>query len=155
MLDGQHKKSGHPRPCQNCSQGPPAEKTGRRSLLNRPSSPSDDPVGQGTELSWTELSLHEICCCIVTSQTDFGRVWGAISKVDIVRILGKNVSVTYFQNRGSVFFLPHFAFCFVTLRTKERLAKRIAGALVRLCVERRVNGISITERLKRDSNLRC
>ena len=29
-------KSGHPCPCQNCSQGPPAEKTGRGSLLNRP-----------------------------------------------------------------------------------------------------------------------
>ena len=28
--------SGHPCPCQNCSQGPCAEKTGRRSLLNRP-----------------------------------------------------------------------------------------------------------------------
>ena len=28
-------KSGHPRPCQNYSQRPPAEKTGRGSLLNR------------------------------------------------------------------------------------------------------------------------
>ena len=44
------KKSGHPCPCQNCSQGPPAEKTGRGSLLNRPSCPPDDPNGQGTEL---------------------------------------------------------------------------------------------------------
>ena len=35
-------KSGHPCPCQNCSQGPPAEKTGRVSLLNRPSCPPDD-----------------------------------------------------------------------------------------------------------------
>ena len=50
-------KSGQPCPCQNHSQGPPAEKTGRRFLLNHPSrfpprSPSD-PTGQGTEKNWT------------------------------------------------------------------------------------------------------
>ena len=33
------------------SQGPPAEKTGRGSLLNHPSCIPDDPIGQGTELS--------------------------------------------------------------------------------------------------------
>ena len=38
-------------PCQNCSQGPHAEQTGRGSLLNRPSCPPDDPIGQGTELN--------------------------------------------------------------------------------------------------------
>ena len=53
-------KIGHPCSCQICSQGPPAEKTGRGSMLNRPSclpsppphppSPSDDPIGQGSEL---------------------------------------------------------------------------------------------------------
>ena len=32
-------KSGHTCPCQNCSQGPPAERTGRGSLLNRPHVP--------------------------------------------------------------------------------------------------------------------
>ena len=37
--------------CKNCLQGPPAEKTGRGSLLNRPSCPPDDPIGQGTELN--------------------------------------------------------------------------------------------------------
>ena len=37
-------------PCQNCSRGPPAEKTGRGSLLNRPLCPPDDPSGQETEL---------------------------------------------------------------------------------------------------------
>ena len=36
-------KGGHPCPCQNCSQRPPAEKTGRGSLLNRPSSPPPSP----------------------------------------------------------------------------------------------------------------
>ena len=46
-------KSGHPSPYLNCSQGPPAEKTGRRSLLNRPSYPPDDIIGQGTELNYT------------------------------------------------------------------------------------------------------
>ena len=44
-------KSGHPYPCQNCSQGPPEEKSGRGSLLNRPSCSPDDPIGQGTELN--------------------------------------------------------------------------------------------------------
>ena len=44
-------KSGHSCPYQNCWQGPPTEKTGRGSLLNRPS--PDDSIGQGTELNWT------------------------------------------------------------------------------------------------------
>ena len=44
-------KSGTPCPCQNCSQGPPAEKTGRGSLLNRPSCPLDDPIGQRIEMN--------------------------------------------------------------------------------------------------------
>ena len=44
-------KNGHICPCQSCSQRPPAEKTGRRSLLNRPSCSSDDPIGQGIELN--------------------------------------------------------------------------------------------------------
>ena len=42
-------KNGQLSPCQNCSQWPPAEKTGRESLLNRlscpsPPSSSNDPV---------------------------------------------------------------------------------------------------------------
>ena len=48
-------KSEHICPCQNCSQGPPAEKTGGWSLLNRPSSPPNDPIGQGTEVNWTHI----------------------------------------------------------------------------------------------------
>ena len=42
-------------PCQNCSQGPPAEKTGRGFLLNHP---SQSVKG----LNWTELkhSLHNL-----------------------------------------------------------------------------------------------
>ena len=44
-------KSGHPCHCQNCSQWPPVEKTGRGSVLNLPLCPPDDPVGQGTELN--------------------------------------------------------------------------------------------------------
>ena len=43
-------KSGHPCPCHNCSKGPPAEKTGKESLLNSPSCPPGNPIGQGTEL---------------------------------------------------------------------------------------------------------
>ena len=36
-------KSGHPCPCLNCPQGPPAEKTGQGSLLNRLSCPPKQP----------------------------------------------------------------------------------------------------------------
>ena len=52
-------KSGHPCLCWNCSQGPPAENTGKGSLLNHPSCPLDDPVGQGTELkTWRTARYH-------------------------------------------------------------------------------------------------
>ena len=44
-------KCGHLYLCQNRSQQPPAEKTGRGSLLNRLSCPTDDPIGQGIELN--------------------------------------------------------------------------------------------------------
>ena len=43
--------TGHPCLFQNCSQWPPAEKTGRGSLLNCPSCPSTNPVNQETELN--------------------------------------------------------------------------------------------------------
>ena len=51
-------KSGHLHPCRNCSQGPPAEKTGRGSLLNHPPCPPDDPVNQGMELNIA--ALHSV-----------------------------------------------------------------------------------------------
>ena len=54
-------RSGHPCTCQNCSQGPPAENIGRGSLLNRPSSPPDGPIGQGTELI---PSIQPILCAL-------------------------------------------------------------------------------------------
>ena len=47
-------KSGHPCPCQNCTQGPPAEKTGEGSLVNRSSCPTDGPVGQWAELNYVQ-----------------------------------------------------------------------------------------------------
>ena len=49
-------KSGHSCPCQNCSQWPLAEKTGRGSLLNRLFCLADDPIGLWTELNGTELN---------------------------------------------------------------------------------------------------
>ena len=49
-------KSGLPCSYRNCLRKPPAEKSGRGSLLNRPSSPSDDPTGQRTELNWIEFN---------------------------------------------------------------------------------------------------
>ena len=47
-----------PCPCQNCWQGPLAEKTGTGSLLNGPSCSPDDSVGQGTALNWTWCMLE-------------------------------------------------------------------------------------------------
>ena len=44
-------KSGHPCPCQNCSLGPPAKKTGSGSLLNRPSCSPATNLVKG--LYWT------------------------------------------------------------------------------------------------------
>ena len=64
-------KSGHPCPCQNCSQGPPAEKTGIGTQLNHPSCPPDALIGQETELiepkdtnyldEWPNMSTHNFC----------------------------------------------------------------------------------------------
>ena len=51
-------KSEHLCPRQNHSQGPPAEKTGRGSLLNHPLCLSDDLIDQGTKLNWTEPLHH-------------------------------------------------------------------------------------------------
>ena len=48
-------KGGHLWSYQNCSQGPSAKKTGRGSLLSRPSCHPDDPIGQVIELNW---NLH-------------------------------------------------------------------------------------------------
>ena len=48
-------KSGHPCQCQNCSQRPSAEKTGKGSLLNHPSCPP--PFSQPSQSrDWTELN---------------------------------------------------------------------------------------------------
>ena len=51
-------KSEQPCPCQNCSQGPSAEETGRGSRLNPPSCPPDDPISQGTELNSAGKGMH-------------------------------------------------------------------------------------------------
>ena len=44
-------KNGHLCPNQTCSQGPPAEKTGRGSPVNHPSCPPVDPIGTGPDLN--------------------------------------------------------------------------------------------------------
>ena len=62
MLDGQHQKNGHPCPYQHCSKGPPAEKTGRGSLLNRPSfppSPHTLLTQSVKRLNWTSPLSHK------------------------------------------------------------------------------------------------
>ena len=48
-------KTGHPCPRQKCSRWPSAEKTGRRSQLNRPSFPPEERFGVRTELNWLKL----------------------------------------------------------------------------------------------------
>ena len=48
-------KSGNPCSYQNCLQGPPAEKTGRGSVLNRPSCPQTKQSVKGQ--NWTELNF--------------------------------------------------------------------------------------------------
>ena len=48
---GTKSKSGHPCSCQNCSQAPPAEKTGRDLCWIVPHVLPNDPIGQGTELN--------------------------------------------------------------------------------------------------------
>ena len=55
--------NGHPCPFQICSQGPPAEKTGRGFLLNRSPCSPHDPIGQVTELNWTEQQHKVISGC--------------------------------------------------------------------------------------------
>ena len=56
-------------PCQNCSQGLHAEKTGTGSLLNCPSClsppPPPTPIGQGTELNWLTVFDHPEWPCMV------------------------------------------------------------------------------------------
>ena len=78
MLDGQHQ-SGDPCPCQNCSQWSPAEKTGRGSLVNRPScappSPRPPPpsITQSvTKLNWTELTCLCVCMAVLLTVDCYG-----------------------------------------------------------------------------------
>ena len=49
-------KSEHPCPHHNCSHWPPAEKTGKGSMLNCPSSLPNNPISHRTELTCTEHS---------------------------------------------------------------------------------------------------
>ena len=51
MLDGQHQRVDIPARAKTADKGPPAEKTGRGSLLNRPSYPPGRPSGSKTELN--------------------------------------------------------------------------------------------------------
>ena len=58
MLDRQHQSVDIPCPCQNCSQGPPAEKTGRGSLLQSLMSPWwPNRPRDWTELNWLNSFL--------------------------------------------------------------------------------------------------
>ena len=87
MLDGQHQRMDiYLCPCQKCSKWP-AEKTGRGSLLNHPSCPSDDPMGLGTELNF------RFCEFPVTQRNI------VVAFFLIARILGENVGAFIFRLR--------------------------------------------------------
>ena len=79
-------KSRHPSPCQSCSQGPPAENTGRGSLLDRPPCPHDDPIGHGTELNWTcKLSSSCVCHCVCV-QIGLFQPRGAVCAINFAQL---------------------------------------------------------------------
>ena len=58
-------ESGHPCLCQNCSQGTPAEKTGRGSLLDRTSCA---PWRPNQSRDWTELNWNVRRLCLINKQ---------------------------------------------------------------------------------------
>ena len=74
-------KSGHPCPCKSCSQGPPAEKTGRGSLLNRPSRP---PWRPNRSRDWPELN----CIIIWSSHLTERYIPSAENQIILQRSLG-------------------------------------------------------------------
>ena len=66
-------KSGHSYPRQNCSQWPPAQKTGKGSLSCSSSPPPpDDPICQGTELNWTDYDWWQYCSLLLSVCHTFG-----------------------------------------------------------------------------------
>ena len=60
MLDGQHQRVDIPAHARTAHKGPPVEKTGRGSLLNRPSCIPNNFTGQGAELNWSLLSYRTL-----------------------------------------------------------------------------------------------
>ena len=78
MLDGQHQRVDVPAQCRSCSRGPPAEKTGRGPLLNRPSCSPDDLISQENELNWKTVSVCNFVNCIklMTAWVSSDRVTG-------------------------------------------------------------------------------
>ena len=68
MLNGQHQRVNLPGPRQNCSQWPPAVKTGRGSLLNSSFMAPRRPnrLRDWTELNWTDLHFATIWLSQVT-----------------------------------------------------------------------------------------
>ena len=64
-------KCGHPCPCQNCSQGPPAEEIGRGSLLNRldphvhPPPPPTTQLVKGVKRTEFIIVLFITCCLLL------------------------------------------------------------------------------------------
>ena len=62
-------KSGRPYSCQNYSQWPPAERTGRGSSLNSPIYPSNGSAGQGTERNDWLCRMVLSAACKVTMFT--------------------------------------------------------------------------------------
>ena len=100
---------------QNCLRGPSAEKTGRGSLLNRPSCSPDDPVGQGIELNWS-------CTCLDSLTEDLKFLLG----------LKRNLSVYcshQFCWRWSIFRITRFR------KERKVLLRVLRASWVALAVE--------------------
>ena len=81
---GWTSKSGHPSPCQNCSQGPPAEKTEEDLCRSVPHVPSN--IGQGAKLNCCQRGtcLGRWCYChSLEARGEGGCPW-CIKKLHIV-----------------------------------------------------------------------
>ena len=113
------------------------QKNGRRSLLNRPSCPPDDPIGQGTELNSTKL-------CIWPSQ--------CLKAAKILR--GKSVAPNgvFFVIQGNVESIPRSRDMYIMMKKERKKEIRSAESSWRACCTfgncSETHGMSLEEQLK-------
>ena len=93
---------------QSCSQRLPAEKTGRGSLLNRPTCPPDDPIGQGTEPKGTVVvrvwspKIEELHVVVMNKRrrATSGREGGKVVRVSYLVFNAKSTEKVLLTWRG-------------------------------------------------------